>query len=244
MPAGSPAPSGARVDGTRDESCCRPLRATRSTRRDSWRASTCSASASTRWPRPSRPPRRRWRRRTARSRACAASSQLRDEQIQALAARPQAPAAGDPRELHQLKETVAALSAERASREAPSRSTSSPRRSGSSASGSRRSRRPCRRRPPDLQVATASSQRSGNDSRRTTARRSAQRRRPTSASSGSSTISRPRPRHEAALDGQAAELESLKSQLAERQRPPADELRAMLTMLRTRVEALDGLGRE
>src|SRR4029077_3266719 len=43
------------------------------------------------------------------------------------------------------------------------------------------------------------------------------------------------------LDGQAVELESLKSQLAERQSPPADELRAMLTMLRERVESLDGL---
>ena len=42
------------------------------------------------------------------------------------------------------------------------------------------------------------------------------------------------------LDGQATEIEAVKAQLTE-QHAPADELRAMLATLRTRVEALDGL---
>ena len=42
------------------------------------------------------------------------------------------------------------------------------------------------------------------------------------------------------LDGQAAELEAVKS-IAVEQQAPAEELRAMLTTLRARVESLDGL---
>ncbi len=46
------------------------------------------------------------------------------------------------------------------------------------------------------------------------------------------------------LDGQAAELDALKAELERRAaepQPPSDELRAMLTTLRARVEALSGI---
>ena len=215
----SPAPSGARVDGTRDESCCRPLRATRNTRRDSLPVSTCSASVSTRWPRPSRRPRRRWRRRTARSRACDASSSSRDEQIQALAARPQAPAGGDSRELHAAQgdgrcSLVRALDAGRvqADRRAHGEGRA-PRSAARHALDDRvdDGRWACgsRRRARNDQETTRDVGRNAGRARRRRPTRSIKRQLDDLASTAIGAKLR--------LDGQAAELESLKSQLAERQ---------------------------
>ena len=148
-------PSGARVEGTRDESCCRPLRATRSRTRASWRVSTCSWSASTRSPPPSRRPRRRSRRRTARSRAFAVTSRRATRRCRRSSARAQAAqptAAGGPaadaNELRSLRNAVAALTKERAEDRGAAQVEHSPRACDRSDSVSTSSPRAPRRRQP------------------------------------------------------------------------------------------------
>ena len=168
--------------------------------------------------------------------------QLRDEQIQALAARPQAPAAGDPRELQQLRATVAALWSERSTQGGSKLIDELTAKVGLLGQ---------RLETLSTTVSTTAAGLAGRDGELATIRKRLETYdgtpvggTPTAdpgiklqldelASTATGTKLR--------LDGQAAELESLKSQLAERQGPPADELRAMLTMLRTRVESLDGL---
>ena len=168
--------------------------------------------------------------------------QLRDEQIQALAARPQAPAAGDPRELQQLREAVAALSSERSTQGGSKLIDELTAKVGLLGQ---------RLETLSTTVSTTAAGLAGRDGELATIRKRLETHHGTPigatptpdpgikrqldelASTATGTKLR--------LDGQAAELESLKSQLAERQGPPADELRAMLTMLRTRVESLDGL---
>lgn len=167
--------------------------------------------------------------------------QVRDEQIQALAARPLAPAGGDSRELYQLRETVAALSSERTN------------------GGSKQVEELTakvgllgqRLDTLSTTVSTTAAGLAGRDGELATIRKRLE----THAGTPVGGPSMPDPGikrqlddlastavgTKVRLDGQAAELESLKSQLSERQAPPADELRAMLTMLRTRVESLDGL---
>ena len=167
--------------------------------------------------------------------------QLRDEQIQALAARPQASAAGDPRELHQLRETVAALSAERSTQGGSKQIDELTAKVGLLGQ---------RLETLSTTVSTTAAGLAGRDGELATIRKRL-------AHDGTPVGATPTPDPgikrqldelastatgtKLQLDGQAAELESLKSQLAERQGPPADELRAMLTMLRARVESLDGL---
>jgi chromosome segregation ATPase len=167
--------------------------------------------------------------------------QLRDEQIQALAARPQATTGGDPRELNQLRETVAALSSER-------------KQGGSKQIDELTAKVGLLGQRIDTistTVSTTAAGLAGRDGELASIRKRLESSAVTpvgvapAADPGimrqlddlTSTAIGAKER----LDGQAAELESLKSQLAERQAPPADELRAMLTMLRTRVESLDGL---
>ena len=168
--------------------------------------------------------------------------QLRDEQIQALAARPQAPAAGDPRELHQLREAVAALSSERSTQGGSKQIDELTAKVGLLGQ---------RLETLSTTVSTTAAGLAGRDGELATIRKRLETHDGTPV--GATPTADPgikRQLDELAstatgtklrLDGQAAELESLKSQLAERQGPPADELRAMLTMLRTRVESLDGL---
>ena len=168
--------------------------------------------------------------------------QLRDEQIQALAARPQAPAAGDPRELHQLRETVAALSAERSTQGGSKQIDELTAKVGLLGQ---------RLETLSTTVSTTAAGLAGRDGELATIRKRLETHDGTPVgATPTADLGIKRQLDELAstatgtklrLDGQAAELESLKSQLAERQSPPADELRAMLTMLRTRVESLDGL---
>ena len=169
--------------------------------------------------------------------------QLRDEQIQALAARPQAPAAGDPRELQQLRETVAALSSERSTQGGSKQIDELTAKVGLLGQ---------RLETLSTTVSTTAAGLAGRDGELANIRKRLETHDGTPA--GATPTADPgikRQLDELAstatgtklrLDGQAAELESLKSQLAERQAAPADELRAMLTMLRARVESLDGLG--
>ena len=167
--------------------------------------------------------------------------QLRDEQIQALAARPQAPAGGDPRELHQLREAVAALSSERPQ-------------GGSKQIDELTAKVGLLGQRLDsisTTVSTTAAGLSGREGELATIRKRLDGWAATPA--GAAPVVDPGLERQlddltstalgakARLDGHAAELESLKAQLAERQAPPADELRSMLTMLRTRVESLDGL---
>jgi DNA repair exonuclease SbcCD ATPase subunit len=163
--------------------------------------------------------------------------QLRDEQIQALAARPQAPAAGDPRELQQLREAVAALSSERSTQGGSKLIDELTAKVGLLGQ---------RLETLSTTVSTTAAGLAGRDGELATIRKRLE----THDGTPTADPGIKRQLDELAstatgtklqLDGQAAELESLKSQLAERQGPPADELRAMLTMLRTRVESLDGL---
>jgi chromosome segregation ATPase len=168
--------------------------------------------------------------------------QLRDEQIQALAARPQAPAAGDPRELQQLRETVAALSAERSTQGGSKQIDELTAKVGLLGQ---------RLETLSTTVSTTAAGLAGRDGELATIRKRLETHDGTPISAPpTADLGIKRQLDELAstatgaklrLDEQAAELESLKSQLAERQSPPADELRAMLTMLRTRVESLDGL---
>ena len=160
-------PSGARVERTRDESCSRPLRTTRSRKRASRRGSTCSASVST--PSPPRSPLRplRWRRRTARSRPFRRDLEARDEQLQALVAQAQAGrAAAD--ELRDL-ERRSPLSAEgRGSEEHEAARRPSSRSSACSPSVSTHLSTPSPRPPQASPVGRASSPRSGKRSTRRT----------------------------------------------------------------------------
>jgi chromosome segregation ATPase len=166
--------------------------------------------------------------------------QVRDEQIQALAARAQATAGADPRELQALRQTVDALAKERATQ-------------GSTKQFEDLTGKITllgqRLETVSTTVSTTAAGLAGRDGELAAIRKQLE-----SRPANASAPAPPDPdlkrqvdeltaivaSGKLRLDDQAAELEAVKAQLAE-PHAPAEELRAMLTTLRARVESLDGL---
>jgi chromosome segregation ATPase len=166
--------------------------------------------------------------------------QARDEQMQALAARAQATAGADPRELLELRQAVAALANER-SREASTKKMDE--------LAAKVGLLGQRLESISTTISTTANGLSKHEGDLAAIRKQVE---TLPAAPVSAPTPDPQLRHtldelgtglasvKMRLDGQAAELEAVKTIAAEQQ-APAEELRAMLTTLRSRVESLDGL---
>jgi chromosome segregation ATPase len=165
----------------------------------------------------------------------------RDEQIQALAARTQAPAGVDTIELRELKDAVAAVAAERTKHGSSKQLDELAAKVGLLGQ---------RLETLSTTVSTTAAGLAGRDGELAVIRKRLEA--PASAAVAAAPQADPGLRRQlddlastaaatrARLDGHSAELEALRSQAAE-PHAPSDELRSMLATLRTRVESLDGL---
>ena len=166
--------------------------------------------------------------------------QVRDEQIQALAARAQAAAGADPRELHELRQAVATLASERSKQAGMKHIDELAAKVG--LLGQR------------LETVSATISTTAAGLAKREGELAAIRKQIESRPALPATNPTPDPElgHRVnelgtglvsvkmRLDGQAAELAAVKT-IAVEQQAPAEELRAMLTTLRAQVESLDGL---
>ena len=166
--------------------------------------------------------------------------QARDEQIQALAARPQASGAADPRELLELRQAVAALSNERIKQAGTKRIDELADKVGLLGQ---------RLETVSTTISTTAAGLAKREGELASIRKHLE-----TLPAGPVAAAAPDPNLgrqldelgtglvsvKMRLDGQAAELAAVKS-IAVEQQAPAEELRAMLTTLRGQVESLDGL---
>ena len=166
--------------------------------------------------------------------------EARDEQIQALAARPQASGAADPRELLELRQAVAALSNERMKQAGTKRIDELADKVGLLGQ---------RLETVSTTISTTAAGLAKREGELASIRKHLE-----TLPAGPVAASTPDPNLgrqldelgtglvsvKMRLDGQAAELAAVKS-IAVEQQAPAEELRAMLTTLRAQVESLDGL---
>jgi chromosome segregation ATPase len=167
--------------------------------------------------------------------------ELRDQQLQALAARAQAGgAAADPRELHELRQTVAALVNERSKQAGTKQIDELATKVGLLGQ---------RLETLSATVSTTAAGLAGRDGEVAAIRKYLESRPAVTTAAlppdaelkrqldelGTGVVST-----KMRIDGQASEIAALRAQLAE-PHAPMEELRAMLTTLRARVESLDGL---
>ena len=165
--------------------------------------------------------------------------QLRDEQIQALAVRTQATAGADPRALNELRQTVAELANERA-KQAGSKQIDQ--------LAAKVAQLGQRLETVSTTISTTAAGLAGRQGELAVIRKQLESQ-PAAARATAPDPELGRKLDELRtglvslkmrLDGHATELEAVKTHAVEQQ-APADELRAMLTTLRGRVESLDGL---
>ena len=165
--------------------------------------------------------------------------QLRDEQIQALAVRTQATAGADPRALNELRQTVAELANERA-KQAGSKQIDQ--------LAAKVAQLGQRLETVSTTISTTAAGLAGRQGELAVIRKQLESQ-PAAVRATAPDPELGRKLDELGtglvslkmrLDGHATELEAVKTHAVEQQ-APADELRAMLTTLRGRVESLDGL---
>jgi chromosome segregation ATPase len=167
--------------------------------------------------------------------------QVRDEQLKALAARAAQPGGHDPRELQELRQSVAALASERGKHGGSSKQLDD--------LSAKVGLLGQRLETLSATVSTTAAGLAGREGELAAIRKRLEQ--PAPAGSGAAPtdpgmkqqldeLAANAVRTKLRLDGQATELGAVKAQLAE-PHAPSDELREMLTTLRSRVEALAGL---